>query len=522
VVGLSPTACVLGPRGRGVAAPARASCPPSPRPHSPPTHHHTKKHSPSPQIFRLAFGPKTFVVVSDPDLARQVLLTDAAKYSKGLLSEILDFVMGQGLIPADGEVWVARRRAIVPALHRKYIASMLGMFGDCALHGAVELEKAAVRAETGQVAESTTTNPPPPPGAVEMENYFSRLTLDIIGKAVFNYDFDSLTNDDPFIQAVYTALREAEYRSTAFLPYWNFAPLRWLVPRQRKCTAALAIINATLDGLVDRCKAMVEAEDAEFGEEYLAAEDPSILRFLIASGEEISSKQLRDDLMTLLIAGHETTAAVLTWTLYCLVNHPSDLAAVQAEVDAVLGDGTPTLDNVGGLRLTSRAVHEAMRLYPQPPVLIRRALEDTRLGGYDVPAGADMFISVWNLHRDPGSWPNPDVFDMTRFGPLDGPPPSEVTTGFAYLPFGGGRRKCVGDQFALLEAVTGLAVLLRRFDFEVPPGAPDVGMTTGATIHTSAGLWLKPVKRVVGKEGVPAAAGVGVKVREEEVATAAA
>ena len=134
-------------------------------------------------IFRLNFGPKSFVVISDPALAKQVLLTNATKYSKGLLSEILDFVMGQGLIPADGEIWKTRRRAIVPALHKKYIASMVAMFGDSTLHGMQTLEKAVLEDRP-----------------VEMENFFSRLTLDIIGKAVFNYDFDSLTNDDPFIQ----------------------------------------------------------------------------------------------------------------------------------------------------------------------------------------------------------------------------------------------------------------------------------------------------------------------------------
>lgn len=134
-------------------------------------------------IFRLSIGPKSFVVISDPALAKQVLLTNATKYSKGILSEILDFVMGQGLIPADGEIWKTRRRAIVPALHRKYIASMVQMFGDSTQHGMVTLEK-AVREDK----------------PIEMENFFSRLTLDIIGKAVFNYDFDSLTNDDPFIQ----------------------------------------------------------------------------------------------------------------------------------------------------------------------------------------------------------------------------------------------------------------------------------------------------------------------------------
>jgi len=196
--------------------------------------------SPS-QIFRLAFGPKVFIVVSDPELTKQVLVTDAANYSKGLLSEILDFVMGQGLIPADGEVWRERRRAVVPALHRRYIESMLGMFGDSALHGASVLERkmsagggGGGSGEGGAAAASSLHHAPPssssgPSVVVEIENFFSRLTLDIIGKAVFNYDFDSLKNDDPFIQAVYTALREAEYRSTAFVPYWNFAPLRWLV-----------------------------------------------------------------------------------------------------------------------------------------------------------------------------------------------------------------------------------------------------------------------------------------------------
>ena len=212
--------------------------------------------TPHEQIFRLAFGPKVFIVVSDPELTKQVLVTDAANYSKGLLSEILDFVMGQGLIPADGEVWRERRRAVVPALHRRYIESMLGMFGDSALHGAAVLERhmgGAVasnssssssssssqqqRHATPSSTSSSSSSPASPSSdsvVVEIENFFSRLTLDIIGKAVFNYDFDSLKNDDPFIQAVYTALREAEYRSTAFVPYWNFAPLRWLVREGRR------------------------------------------------------------------------------------------------------------------------------------------------------------------------------------------------------------------------------------------------------------------------------------------------
>jgi beta-ring hydroxylase len=292
-------------------------------------------------VFRLSFGPKTFVVVSDPEYTKSILLTNAKSYSKGLLAEILDFVMGQGLIPADGEHWRIRRRAILPSLHKRYVAAMLNMFGECGLHGCAKLEAAAARGES-----------------VEMENFFSRLALDIIGKAVFNYNFDALTHDDPVIEAVYTALREAEYRSIAIFPYWNFPPARWIVPRQRKVTAALEVINSTLDVLIADCKALVEQSDEEFVEEYLNRGDPSILRFLIASGDKVSSKQLRDDLMTLLIAGHETTAAVLTWTFYLLARHPDVAAAVRAEVDAVIGDRQPTMEDTRALAYTTRVINE--------------------------------------------------------------------------------------------------------------------------------------------------------------------
>ncbi len=300
-------------------------------------------------MFRLSFGPKSFVVVSDPAYVKDILLTNAKSYSKGLLAEILDFVMGQGLIPADGEHWRIRRRAILPSLHKRYVAAMLDMFGECGLHGAAKLEAAAAAGQS-----------------VEMENFFSRLALDIIGKAVFNYNFDALTHDDPVIAAVYTALREAEYRSIAIFPYWNFPPARWIVPRQRKVTAALAVINTTLDVLIADCKALVEESDEEFVEEYLNRGDPSILRFLIASGDKVSSKQLRDDLMTLLIAGHETTAAVLTWTFYLLAKHPDVAAQVRAEVDAVCGDRLPTMEDTRALAMTTRVINEVR-------VLLRRS-----------------------------------------------------------------------------------------------------------------------------------------------------
>ena len=437
------------------------------------------------EMFVLAIGPKKFVVVSDNEVAKEMLMTQASKFSKGLLSEILEFVMGTGLIPADGETWKIRRRTVVPSLHKKYVNSMVDMFGDCGMYGSAQLARSE--------AEGVT---------VEMENFYSRLALDIIGKAVFNYDFNSLKMDDPVIKAVYTVLREAEYRSVTFIPYWKVPPLRWLVPRQKACQDALIVVNDTLNMLIERTKKIVEEEDEEFVEEYMSKADPSILNFLIASGDDVTSKQLRDDLMTLLIAGHETTAAVLTWTTYLLATHPDILKRVQAEVDEVCGDRKPTVEDMMNLKFTTRVINESMRLYPQPPVLIRRALEPVTLDGYEIEPGTDFFISVWNLHRNPRLWEEPDKFNPDRF-PVDEKMPNEQTENFAYLPFGGGQRKCVGDQFALFESIVTLAMITRRFDFELDMSKhpnSECGMTTGATIHTTGGLHIK-LKRRAGMGG---------------------
>ncbi|EMS64313.1 Cytochrome P450 97B2, chloroplastic [Triticum urartu] len=429
-------------------------------------------------VFRLNFGPKSFLIVSDPDVAKHILRDNSKAYSKGILAEILEFVMGTGLIPADGEIWRVRRRAIVPALHQKYVTAMIGLFGNASDRLCQKLDKAASDGED-----------------VEMESLFSRLTLDVIGKAVFNYDFDSLSYDNGIVEAVYVTLREAEMRSTSPIPTWEIPIWKDISPRQRKVNEALALINNILDELIATCKRMVDEEDLQFHEEYMNEKDPSILHFLLASGDDVSSKQLRDDLMTMLIAGHETSAAVLTWTFYLLSKYPNVMSKLQAEADAVLGDGLPTLDDVKKLKYTTRVINESLRLYPQPPVLIRRSLEDDMLGEYPIGKGEDIFISIWNLHRCPKHWDDADVFNPERW-PLDGPNPNETNQKFSYLPFGGGPRKCVGDMFATFETVVATAMLVKRFDFQMAPGAPPVEMTTGATIHTTKGLNMTVTRRI--------------------------
>ncbi|KAF3441772.1 hypothetical protein FNV43_RR15687 [Rhamnella rubrinervis] len=425
-------------------------------------------------IYRLAAGPRNFVVVSDPAIAKHVL-RNYGKYSKGLVSEVSEFLFGSGFAIAEGPLWTARRRAVVPSLHKKYLSVIVDrVFCKCAER---LVEKLQTNAEDGT--------------AVNMEENFSQLTLDVIGMSIFNYNFDSLTADSPVIDAVYTALKEAEARSTDILPYWKVKALCKIIPRQIRAEKAVTVIRRTVEELITKCKEIVEAEGERIDEEeYINDSDPSILRFLLASREEVSSVQLRDDLLSMLVAGHETTGSVLTWTVYLLSKNPRSLKKAQEEVDRVLQGRSPSYEDVKELKFLTRCITESMRLYPHPPVLIRRAqAADVLPGNYKVNAGQDIMISVYNIHHSSKVWERAEEFVPERFD-LEGPVPNETNTDFRYIPFSGGPRKCVGDQFALLESIVALAIFLQHLNFELVPDQ-NISMTTGATIHTTNGLYMK-------------------------------
>eukprot|EP00978_Attheya_sp_CCMP212_P036899 scaffold170562_cov47-Attheya_sp.AAC.1 len=470
--------------------------------------------------YKLCFGPKSFLVISDPVQAKHVLRDANTLYDKGILAEILEPIMGKGLIPADPVTWGVRRRQIVPAFHKAWLEYMVGLFGHCNLPLIDSLNK---------IADTS--------GKVEMEEKFCSVTLDIIGKSVFNYDFGSVTNESPVIKAVYSALVEAEHRSMTPAPYWDLPFANQVVPRLRKFNSDLKILNDVLDDLINRAKKTRNTEDIEELENrnYNEVKDPSLLRFLVdMRGADIDNKQLRDDLMTMLIAGHETTAAVLTWALFELSKDPEAMAKAREEIDRVVGDRVPTLEDIKEMKYLRLVVAETLRLYPEPPLLIRRCREEDTLpkgGGREatIIRGMDIFMSLYNLHHDGRFWPEPDRFDPERFTrPYKNPDipewagfdprkwddklyPNEIASDFAYLPFGGGARKCVGDDFATLEATVTLAMVLRRFEFEFDPAKASttgvdimdspqnlehaVGMRTGATIHTRNGLHMLVKKR---------------------------
>ncbi|CAI5958947.1 unnamed protein product [Closterium sp. NIES-64] len=466
-------------------------------------------------VYRLAFGPKAFVVISDPVVARHVLKENPFAYDKGMLAELLEPIMGKGLIPADFDTWKQRRRAIVPGFHAAYLEAMALVFSECSKRSVDKLQALCDQAGAAAGGEGVR---------MDMESEYSSIALDIIGISVFNYDFGSVTRESPVIKAVYGTLSEAEHRATFYIPYWNIPFISLVVPRQMKFQQDLKVINDCLDDLITRARATRQEDDLEALQQrdYSKVRDASLLRFLVdLRGEDCDDKQLRDDLMTMLVAGHETTAAVLTWATYMLSQHPRVLARLQEEVDAVLGDRLATLQDIKSLEYTRLVVSEALRLYPQPPLLIRRALANDHLPsgykgnpeGYNLPKGTDLFVSVFNINRSPHYWENPEEFRPERFLERrsgDGIPgwdgydpdrlagalyPNEVVSDFAFLPFGGGPRKCVGDQFALMESTVALAMILRRFNVRLDGPPEDTEMVMGATMHTKSGLWCRLTPR---------------------------
>ncbi|WVZ57532.1 hypothetical protein U9M48_007907 [Paspalum notatum var. saurae] len=413
-------------------------------------------------VYRLAAGPRDFVIVSDPAVAKHVLRGYGSRYEKGLVAEVSEFLFGSGFATAEGALWTVRRRAVVPSLHKRFLSIMVEkVFCTCAERLIEKLEPYASSGEP-----------------VNMEARFSQLTLDVIGLSLFNYNFDSLTTDSPVIDAVYTALKEAELRSTDLLPYWKIDFLCKIIPRQIKAENAVKIIRNTVEELIMKCKEIVEAENEQIeGEEYVNEGDPSILRFLLASRDEVSSVQLRDDLLSMLVAGHETTGSVLTWTMYLLSKDSTALRRAQDEVDRVLQGRLPRYEDVKELKYLMRCINESMRLYPHPPVHSLCLRQET---------------------SSPEVWDRADEFVPERFD-LEGPVPNESNTDFRFIPFSGGPRKCVGDQFALLEAIVALAIVLQKMDIQLVPNQ-NINMTTGATIHTTNGLYMNLSLRKVQQE----------------------
>lgn len=400
--------------------------------------------------------PRTPVLLVDTvDGARRVLVEGGAAWSKRTVQYgALSLVTGTGLLTADGEQWRLRRRVDQPAFH----------------HGRLPL----VAAEAVAAADRLRARWPGDGEAVDVDAGFLQAGLEVVGRTLFGADVAA--DGERLVRAVLGALQVVVARARTPVPVPGWAPTRG----QRRLRAAVTALD-------DACAALVAHR-----REGVADDDGDLLALLLraAAAGEIAPSAVRDELVTMVIAGHETVASSLTWTLHLLAEHPREQAAVLAELDAVLGGRAPTWDDLPALVRVRAAVDESLRLYPPAWVVSRRATTPDVVSGIEVPAGTVVIVSPWLLHRRADVFDEPLAFRPARFtGAGSGGPPRG-----AYLPFGAGGRLCIGRDFALVEQVLLLAALLR--DRRVAP-VPEHQVRVDAlvTLRPRGGLPLRLWRR---------------------------
>jgi len=396
-------------------------------------------------IFRVRspFGKRDLYVVADPDYARHVLVANSRNYEKGPAIDTVRMLLGNGLMTSEGDLWLAQRRKIQRAFQKASLATLLPTIGSCV--DAMADEWCAAAAAGREVDITTAT---------------SRLALEIMVRTLFGSDVD------PMIERIghnpFHILVDIPARNLDFVR--KFRALDPLIIEWIRTRAALDEDGKDLLG-------MVAAGDR--------ANPPSM-------GERL----MVDEIKTLIVAGHETTAATLNMTWYLLASHPEHLARVAAEADARRPEAMTTLAELDSLAYTKQVVREAMRLYPPGWVFTRCAIGDDTLGAYDVPAGTDVFLSPYLMHRRPDIFEDPETFDPGRFSP-------ERDAGrhpFAYLPFSVGPRHCIGEQMAMIEMLTHVARTARRLSF-APTTFEAPELEAEVNLRMKKGVSLRPILR---------------------------
>ncbi|MDC0668306.1 cytochrome P450 [Nannocystis radixulma] len=361
---------------------------------------------------------------ADPDIIDDVLVGRSKLFIKDRITRDLALVTGNGLLVSDGEFWRRQRRLAQPAFHRERIAG----YADVMVEHA---ERLASTWREGQV--------------LDIHAAMMRLTLDIVAATLFSSGVDRAIADTigSSLDVIMARFSDPTY---AFFPWLAGLPL----PKNRRFAEARARIDGAIRGIIAARRASGRDEGDLLS---------MLLRARDDEGGQMSDEQLRDEAFILFVAGHETTALALSWTWMLLSQNPAAWDRLRAELDRVLGDRPPTLADVPALRYTDWIVHESMRLYPPAWSVGREALEDLELGGVPVPRGAQIWMFQWAAHRDPRHFPRPEAFEPERW---DGDLARRIPR-FAYFPFGGGPRLCIGNNFASLELVLVLATLARRW-----------------------------------------------------------
>jgi cytochrome P450 len=411
-------------------------------------------------LVHFRIGPQHVFVILRADLIRAVLVTHQKSFKKGPGFERARIVLGDGLLTSEGEFHLRQRRMLQPAFHRRRVAEYAGIMVE----------------EAARVADSWRDG-----HERDVAHDMSRLALRVVSRALFGAELDedalAISRDVAEVGEFF------DYLTIALFPVIIRTPL----PRVRRFRRGIDHLERETARVIAGRRSDPSVENGDLLSLLLAARDVE------GDGTGMSDEQIRDEAVTLITAGHETTANGLTWTWYMLAQHPQVEARFHAELDAVLGGRAPVAADAAALTYTEAVLLESMRLYPPAWGIERRAVSDQEIGGYVIPAGAAVLMPTFVVNRDPRLYPDPLHFDPDRFlGESAAARPD-----WAYPLFGGGTRKCIGVGFAMLEAVLVLAELGQRYRLRLDRDRPVVPQAR-VSLRPRDGLWMRPEPRAAG------------------------
>jgi cytochrome P450 len=384
-------------------------------------------------------------VLTHPDHAKQILITNYKNYIKGFGIDRVKILLGQGIMTSEGEFWHRQRRMIQPAFHRTILTRFLAMVRERNID-LRERWRAAAAAHA----------------LVNLDDDMSVMTLALVLESIFSDDLDRIVAEqgsNPFLLVTEESARNLQFAA--------------------RFRALGGVIRDTIDRRrrenrrpVDLLSMLIDARDR-------------------TTGEAMSDRELLDEVMTLIIAGHETTASALTWTWYLLSQHPDALGRMRREIEGVRPDLPMTLENLQQLTYTRQVIDESLRLYPPGWLLTRKALAADEVGGYPIEAGSHVFVSPYMVHRNPAFWPDPERFDPDRFG-------AGADQGrhmCAYIPFGAGPRRCIGEQLAVLEMQIHFLVMAREFELAYLGNGPPA-LEAQVNLRPRDAIHMLPTQRI--------------------------
>jgi cytochrome P450 len=396
------------------------------------------------------------VMVSEPDAVEAVLVRNASNFLKSRDYAAIRSFLGNGLLTSEGSFWQTQRQLIQPAFRHENIA----------IYAQIMSDSAATLLDGWNDGETR-----------DIHHEMSWLTLDVVAKSLFGA---KVAHDSRFIGTEIATVMErflSQATMSFLLPEWMPLPKGPRLLRSRKR------LNKVIQSIISERRAH-PIDSTDLLQMLLDAQDEH--------GTRMTDEQLRDEIMTLFMAGHETTANALCWTWYLLAQNPEAERKLHEELDGVLCGAAPTLADLPRLPFTEMVVKESMRLYPPAWGIGRKAIQDFELNGFRIPAGTNVFLMQWITHRDERWFPEPDKFAPERW--RDDPIRRGKLPRFAYFPFGGGPRVCIGVGFAMMEATLLLATIAQRYSLSLPPDSK-VTPFFSITLRPKDGLFMRLHKR---------------------------